>query len=229
MRNAWLILSLGCLSAGCLRSTQFQCESNEQCGGNGARCEPGVGFCSFPDPGCSSGFKFGEASGSLSNTCVGGDVPGDGGVDDGAPDIDAPPAGCPADYITLPNTLADHRYKLVTTERNWNAAKADCEASAPGSAYLAIPDELSELQSMNTQGAALRYWVGITDAATEGTFLNVKGMPQAFLPFDTANGEPDDGNGGNTQDCVSRIESTDLIATDKCNLAFAYICECEVP
>jgi hypothetical protein len=78
------------LVAGCLRSTAYHCGNDTDCQKGGAQgtCEP-ESFCSFPDPDCASGKKFGDLSGPLSNTCVGGGG-GDGGVDiDGSPGIDA--------------------------------------------------------------------------------------------------------------------------------------------
>jgi hypothetical protein len=73
---------------GCLRSTEFRCGMDNECvnGGVQGRCESG-GNCSFPDPNCASGFRFGESFGPFSNECVGGNIPIDAG-----PDIDAPDA-----------------------------------------------------------------------------------------------------------------------------------------
>jgi hypothetical protein len=52
---------------------------DSQCGAGG-KCSDG--FCSFPDDGCPSGFRFGELSGPQSGQCVGA-APIDGGVDTG--------------------------------------------------------------------------------------------------------------------------------------------------
>ena len=74
-------------TGGCLRSTQFRCAADTECvnGGVQGRCES-VGLCSFPDPGCESGQRFGEAVGSQSNQCVGATPMIDAAVIDGAPD-----------------------------------------------------------------------------------------------------------------------------------------------
>ena len=66
-------------AAGCLRDTTFHCTDGSQCGANGT-CQAGVGLCSFPDPTCSNGQRFGELGGSLSNTCVSAGGGGDGGL-----------------------------------------------------------------------------------------------------------------------------------------------------
>lgn len=63
----------------------FSCERNDQCGAG--KCTSG--YCSFADASCASGYRFGDASSTLSNTCV-----GDGSIDassrDARPDPDAP-------------------------------------------------------------------------------------------------------------------------------------------
>jgi alpha-tubulin suppressor-like RCC1 family protein len=66
-------LGLLALGAGCtkLRSS-FICSSDASCVSQGqqGRCEP-VGYCSFPDPGCPLGRRFGAwAEAGLAGTCV---------------------------------------------------------------------------------------------------------------------------------------------------------------
>lgn len=56
------------LSSGCPSESSFECGSDGDCGTNG-RCEP-TGFCSFPDAGCASGYRYGDLAESLSNQCV---------------------------------------------------------------------------------------------------------------------------------------------------------------
>lgn len=66
----------------------FSCERDDQCGATG-KCT--TGFCSFLDSSCASGYRFGEASGSLANTCVADGAPTDGnGGTDGKTFLDAP-------------------------------------------------------------------------------------------------------------------------------------------
>lgn len=81
---------LACWLAACLpKASGYRCELDTDCVASGVlgTCEA-VGFCSFPDPSCAGGWRFGELSSSYSSTCVGelsndaatdtpGDVPGD--------------------------------------------------------------------------------------------------------------------------------------------------------
>lgn len=73
---------------------EFVCAEDSECtGGPGAgTCEPD-GRCSFPDPACVEGRRYGGFAGTKSNACVGGEIEPDAPiiVDDDAPDavIDA--------------------------------------------------------------------------------------------------------------------------------------------
>jgi alpha-tubulin suppressor-like RCC1 family protein len=73
------ILVVGCL--GCVPKKAFVCTTDGQCGSNG-RCES-VGYCSFPDPICTDGRRFGDYSGAFADLCVGGPGPDGGGGADG--------------------------------------------------------------------------------------------------------------------------------------------------
>ena len=90
-------------STACVRGGAFQCATNNECVLSAVPgiCES-VGYCSFPDVGCESGFRFGAQSGPYAGQCVprddtpgvvsiGGDVSGlagsglilrDNGIDD---------------------------------------------------------------------------------------------------------------------------------------------------
>ena len=204
--------------AGCLRSTEFQCETSSQCGAQGV-CES-TKFCSFPDDQC--GRRYAPSAGSLANQCVGGET--DGGVD-GARDggIDTPASLCPTGFGPLAG--APHQYKLVPAAATWNAQSAAC-AALSSTTYLAIPDDMNELGALDTlAGATTTYWVGISDAATEGTWLTVKGGTQTFLPWET--GHPTTSPPNNQNDCVRVVTADAKFFDDKCNTQLAAICECE--
>jgi hypothetical protein len=94
-------------------------------------------------------------------------------------------------------------------------------------AYLAIPDNAAELMAITTAAAAARTWIGIEDQQTEGTYVTVKGSAATYLPWNTATGEPDNPGGGGGEDCVSALMATPTIATDRCNLTYPAVCECE--
>src|SRR5262245_10557483 len=211
-------------AAGCLRQTEFQCRNNSSCGGQGT-CETSR-YCSFPDTDCASGRRYSSSAGSLSEQCVPGGSSIDGGVDSiGPPDsrVDAPPAGCPSGYNALPG-ITTHLYKLVTIATNWQTQQQGCRLTTT-SAYLAVPDDATELMALDTlAGGAANYWVGITDSATEGTWLNVLGAPQTFLPWQPP--APDNNAGGPGEDCVEAITALHMFNDVRCNTSLPAICEC---
>ena len=214
-----LLSLLALICAGCLRTTEFQCSANLECG-NGGTCES-VGFCSFPDPEC--GRRFADSAGPFANQCVG--TPGgDAGVD-GPPGIDAPITGCPNGYLPLPGAPAGHRYRLLGATATWVVQSAACTQTTT-SAYLAVPDDAAELQELATIAAATPFWVGIHDMATDGTFVTVRGAPATFLPW--ATGEPDNGTNP-PEDCVAAASATQLM-DDRCDngqAKYVAVCECE--
>jgi hypothetical protein len=240
----WWLLGIALLSSGCLRKTEFHCDTSAQCGGDGV-CETSVGYCAFPNGECPGGFRYDSSAGALANKCVGevippgedagpdtpGDVPTDTPID--VP-IDMPPAGCPGGYLPIQINGADspHLYKvLAPPTQNWDTQKNDCAATST-SAYLAIPDSIEELEALSVLiGADKTYWIGLTDAPPniEGMFKTLKGA-DPFVGFPWAMGEPDDTAGG--QDCVSATKPTGMATTtasDKCSTKFDAMCECEPP
>lgn len=224
MRASWLLVVTFALgSSACLRGTEYRCSTNTECG-TGGTCES-VGFCSFLDGTCTSGGRFGDSAGALANQCT-----GTAGIDGGpidspptdGPMIDGPPVtGCPGNYLTIAGGQGTHRYRTLPAA-NWNQQRDMCLATT-SSAYLAIPDDLGELQAIATLGGQGSFWVGVTDQATENTWLNTKGAIQTFLPW--APGEPD--NSGPGEDCVAGVMTPSWITDERCNNQKIAVCECE--
>jgi hypothetical protein len=218
--RALLLFTMVLAAAGCLRTTEFKCATDSECGTNGA-CES-TGYCSFVDQDCASGRRYGDFSGTYSQKCVGDSMLPDGGMPDGGMS-DTPQPSCPATYTTLPNA-GTHVYKLTVNAATWSTQRARCMDDG---AYLAVPGDAAELQAITTAAAAARTWVGITDQVTEGTYVTVQGTTATFLPWDTANGEPDNPGGMGGEDCVSALMASQKLATDRCSLTFPAVCECE--
>lgn len=218
MRTAVIYLVLAAAtaaSAGCLHNTEFKCRFDADCGATGA-CES-VGYCSVPNSDCAgTGRSFGESAGQgLSNTCVPGSNPGlDAGID--APTDGPPNAGCPSGYAAVAGSA--HRYKALTNV-SWDEAKNACKLTS-ASAYLAVPDDLTELMNLATAATAAPFWIGIDDQRDQGMFVTQKNVPATFLPWKP--GQP----GGQPEGCVDAVSTTE-IAADKCNMKHAAVCECE--
>jgi hypothetical protein len=212
-----LFVFLAVLTAGCLRTTEFRCASSAECGAGGV-CEP-IGFCSVPNPECAgTGRSYSDSAGQgLSNTCVPAGAPGpgnDAGIDASS---DAMPVGkCPSGYAAVAGSA--HLYKALSGV-SWDEARMMCDLTSK-SAYLAVPDDATELANLATV-ATPPFWVGIDDKATSGMFVTQKAAPASFLPWGP--GQP---NLGPQNDCVVAISATQ-IATEKCSVKHAAVCECE--
>ncbi|MFT3695119.1 MAG: hypothetical protein QM831_18425 [Kofleriaceae bacterium] len=86
-----LLIALACAACNPFGDREYACTSDSQCGASG-KCASG--FCSAADPSCASGFRYGNAAGTLSNVCVGDGAEHDGGLTIDAKEYkDAPPPG----------------------------------------------------------------------------------------------------------------------------------------
>lgn len=226
MRRCLFIAVLS-LSAGCLRKTEFKCQTNDQCSTGGV-CETTTGYCSFADMDCPDGRRYGDLSGDLSGQCVGGGSVADGGV------VDTPPvkmdaaSGCPATGYAIISGAGAHQYRVLATTATWSMQAGLCTADGPG-AYLAVPNDQAELTAVLNAVGQVRAWVGINDQTTEGTYVTTDaGTFAANDPlWDT--GEPNNTpfNGQGESDCVAGIRSNGQLATTKCSETYAAICECD--
>ena len=202
MRRALVLVAL----AGCLRDTEFHCTTNTQCGTDG-RCEAN-GYCSVPDRNCASGFEYAAFSGGLTNHCV---TPRDAG-------IDAP--GCAPGFLALPGVFG-HLYYVITASADYGTQRMTC-ASHGGTTYLAIPDDINELQALVTAVNQPAMWVGIDDLIVQGNWTTVRGAQATYLPWDT--GQPDNQPPG--EQCVAAL-ANDSYDDQQCSTTLPAACECE--
>lgn len=213
------LVTAAAMTAGCLRATAFKCASDGDCGAGGA-CEAN-GYCSVANASCQgTGRSYSESAGQgLSNTCVPGSEPGpDAGVIPDAPIDGMTASRCPSPYAAINGS--PHVYKAIQNV-SWDQAKTMCGLTS-ASAYLAIPDDATELANLATI-ATVPFWVGIDDQLNQGNFVTVKGAPFPTNSPLWAPGEPNTTGG---QDCVTAKSATQL-ATDKCGTRHDAVCECE--
>jgi hypothetical protein len=182
------------------------------------------GYCSFVDPNCASGRRFGDLSGPVANQCVGGTTGVDGGMDT----IDGPPGNgnCPMTYMAVGGQA--HRYRVISTAAMWMQQKTACAADG-ANAYLAVPGGATELQALVATAAVANVWVGIDDQTTEGTYQTTAGGTIPANDPMWAAGEPDNQPlvGGGQADCVVGVMASGKLVDDSCAKTYPAICECE--
>jgi hypothetical protein len=108
-------------------------------------------------------------------------------------------------------------YRVVTNDAEWAAARSACAADVPGATHLVVLSDATEVAFIKQREG----WVGLSDLATENTFVNVTQEPNDLRPF--LSGQPD--NGGGTEDCVQMKE--DGLDDDQCDETHTYVCECD--
>ena len=99
----------------------------------------------------------------------------------------------------------------------WADAKAACAAMG---AHLLVIDDLAKNAEMD-QDLSGAYWIGYTDAVTEGQFVWVNGSPATFHRFPGGTVPVDDGD-----DCTV-LQDGGAWDDNGCDSTFPYACECD--
>jgi hypothetical protein len=127
-----------------------------------------------------------------------------------------PFAACMAKGYTAAGTLAS-LYRASANDKSWLDAQAECAADVPGATHLVVLSSAAESDFIKTKLG----WVGLSDRATEGTFVNVTNEPNDYRPW--IPGQPDNGSGN--ENCVQM--KTGGLDDDQCGNAHDFVCECD--
>jgi hypothetical protein len=127
-----------------------------------------------------------------------------------------------------------HCYTLHTTSANitWTAAKTACENLQAG-AHLVTFETAEEAEYVpGALKPQKRAWIGLSDRATEGTFMWVTGEP--VMVTNWRNLEPSNGGSTGNEDCATTGLSTELWAWNDLDCGggaagtVTYICEADM-
>ena len=102
-----------------------------------------------------------------------------------------PPAAVPTSIVGF-SAYSDHnghRYFMSNTTKTWKEASRIADSLG---GYLAIPNDLAEQTFLTTLANTALTWIGITDEATENTWLDVFGRSVTYFKWYTA--QPDNYN-----------------------------------
>lgn len=128
------------------------------------------------------------------------------------PDVAASACRTAPGYVQAGGSV--HTYKVVQGNDGWSVAESSCKADG---AYLAILDDAAETAILPGNG-----WVGLTDVATEGTWLTVHGDPAPFLPW-----KPAEPAGGVVKNCARFDDVGRQLEARGCTDTRDWICECD--
>jgi len=184
--RGWLLVVVFGLG-GCLRNAAFPCSEQSDClrGGEQGVCEV-TGFCSFADPACADGRRYGDLSGSLSNQCVGSDTPLDGPSSGDGPPTDGPPTdGTPAapfcDAAHEPTLVGCWEFENVLTDASgdgntgtgtnvsFGAGKVGQGAVLAANSHIAVADSAS----LTPTAITLEGWIKPTALPATGARMGV--------------------------------------------------------
>jgi len=128
---------------------------------------------------------------------------------------------CPASYVAVAGLA--HAYSAVGPARSWSDASTACATDGTHLVILNDAEEATRVFAYAFPGPAVAgpsMWVGISDLATEGTWLTEQGEVPPYLPWGV--GEPNDSGGEDCGELVGDLTLNDIA----CATAVAYVCEC---
>ena len=96
------------------------------------------------------------------------------------------------------NAATGHWYDIVDSGSNGAWANAESNANALGGHLVTINDAAEETWLRSVFSTTTRYWIGLNDAATEGTFVWSSGEAVTYLNWNP--GEPNNAPSGGVND-----------------------------
>lgn len=137
--------------------------------------------------------------------------------------IDAPPdmptIDCPAGYEAVPGAPLGSRYRKLEAR-----VPVGMHATQCGSEHVVVLDSPAESAAIRNYAPKRDgyFWMGISDAATEGTWATAAGKEASYLPWKP--GQPD---GGNAINCALLDTSDGTLIDVACNVSYPTVCECD--
>ena len=108
-------------------------------------------------------------------------------------------------------------FTFFNTALTWTSAEADCVARG---GHLAVPLS-GDIATIRAVSGDRSVWLGLSDAAVEGTWTSVWGGLAGHLPWDA--GQPD--NAGNNEDCGHIWAGRNVFNDGPCTWTLPYVCE----
>ena len=121
----------------------------------------------------------------------------------------------------LPIQRGPHRYLVCPIPRNYEEARAHCQAEGAEPAVVESEGEAVWLHATAVEVARQDYWLGADDRAVEGSFVWWNGAPLDYARWDE--GEPN--NAGDRQDCAHIRANNGMWNDRECEARQGVLCE----
>jgi hypothetical protein len=131
---------------------------------------------------------------------------------------------CNGTEVCSKETFGGHDYLFCEDARSWTGAKSSCENFGYGLLTLNDSTEQNWVHHMAGNISTQKWWMGLNDRASEGSFVWDSGQPVTYSNWYA--GEPNNSVGGN-EDCaqLNRFYPNNGWNDEPCELHFRYICE----
>jgi hypothetical protein len=144
------------------------------------------------------------------------------GYDDDCDSIADSSSVCPCD-VEYYDGDTDHPYMFCADAESWTTAQATCDDY--GYHMLTIDDASENTWADDTADtfSTTKWWIGLNDRATEGSFEWEDGTPFSYSNW--SSGEPNNSGGG--EDCaqINRYHPSQTWNDEPCSNSFYFICE----
>jgi hypothetical protein len=144
------------------------------------------------------------------------------GYDDDCDDVADDAGDCPCAVEYMGSDLS-HPYMFCTTAASWTAGSSTCNAY--GYELLTVNDASENAWADSTADtySTAKWWIGLNDRASEGTFVWASGESVTYTNWHS--GEPN--NGGGNEDCTqfNRFHPSQTWNDEPCSSSFRYVCE----
>lgn len=135
---------------------------------------------------------------------------------------DTPMADCPAGYEAVPGAPLGSRYKKLAIAKPQATHAATCALDGTHVVTIESATESAAMQSFATKHNGY-FWLGITDAATEGQWRAPGGQLATYLQW--SQGNPIQPDGGTAHNCA--LQSAMGWFDFACEASYPTVCECD--
>lgn len=130
------------------------------------------------------------------------------------------------DFRPVAETELDgRRYELYDIAMPWTEAKAKCEELGGHLVTITSQNEQNTVRDLISQGRKYSYWMGMTDEAAEGVWVNITGEPVSYTNWSKL--EPNNGSDLEHYGVIRNVDGNNWNDVSNTYSAVGFVCEYE--